>query len=273
MLLAFDVGNSNIVLGLYENGKLLRHWRMSTDNSKSADELGIFVSQLFEHEGYATNQVKSVIISSVVPPIMYSLQRMSVKYFKTEAIVVGPGIKTGINVKYDNPRQVGSDRIVNAVSAHKKYGGPLIIVDFGTATTFCAVTKNSDYLGGAITPGIIISSDALFERAAKLTRVELIKPSKIICKNTTQSIQAGIIYGYVGLVDNIVRLMKEELNNDPEIQVVATGGLANLMASESKLIDIVDNFLTLDGLNMIYEMNKKNCPNSHRRENEGHECI
>ncbi len=266
MLLAFDVGNSNIVLGLYENGKLLRHWRMSTDNSKSADELGIFVSQLFEYEGYATKQVKSVIISSVVPPIMYSLQRMSVKYFNTEAIVVGPGIKTGINVKYDNPRQVGSDRIVNAVSAHKKYGGPLIIVDFGTATTFCAVTKDCDYLGGAITPGIIISSDALFERAAKLTRVELIKPPKVICKNTTQSIQAGIIYGYVGMVDNIVRLMKDELGNDPNLQVVATGGLANLMASESKLIDIVDNFLTLDGLNMIYQMNKKLSSNGARKE-------
>ncbi len=255
MLLAFDVGNSNIVLGLYEEGRLLQHWRMSTDNSKSSDELGIFVSQLFKHEGFDTNDVESVIISSVVPTIMYSLQHMSVKYFKSDAIVVGPGIKTGINVKYDNPRQVGSDRIVNAVSAHKKYGGPLIIVDFGTATTFCAVTKNCDYLGGAITPGIIISSEALFNRAEKLTRVELIKPPKVICKNTTQSIQAGIIYGYVGMVDKIVDMMKLELGSE-DVKVVATGGLANLMATESESIQIVDSFLTLDGLNMIYEMNK-----------------
>ncbi len=255
MLLAFDVGNSNIVVGLYDEGNMVQHWRMSTDNSKSSDELGIFVTQLFNHEGFDTKDVSNVIISSVVPTIMYSLQHMSVNYFNTEAIVVGPGIKTGINVKYDNPRQVGSDRIVNAVSANKKYGGNLIIVDFGTATTFCAVTDNCDYLGGAITPGIIISSDALFNRAAKLTRVELIKPPKVICKNTTQSIQAGIIYGYVGMVDNIVNLMKEEFGKD-DIKVVATGGLANLMASESKTIEIVDSFLTLDGLNMIYEMNR-----------------
>lgn len=257
MLLAFDVGNSNIVLGLYEEKKLLTHWRMSTDKSKSADELGIFVNQLFQYEGFNTNQVTDVIISSVVPTIMYSLQHMAIKYFNTEAIVVGPGIKTGINVKYDNPRQVGADRIVNAVAAYKKHGGPLIVVDFGTATTFCAISKECAYLGGAISPGIKISSDALFQKASKLTRVELVKPKRVICKNTTQSIQSGVIYGYVGSVDHIVIRMKEELGSDQSIQVIATGGLAGLIASESKVIDIVDRFLTLDGLNYIYEMNKK----------------
>ena len=257
MLLAFDVGNSNIVLGLYKSGELVTHWRMSTDKSKSADELGIFVNQLFLYEGLNPKEVEDIIISSVVPTIMYSLQHMAIKYFEKEAIVVGPGIKTGMNIKYDNPRQVGADRIVNAVSAFKKYGGPLVVVDFGTATTFCAISDKCEYLGGSITPGIKISSDALFQRAAKLTRVELVKPDNVICKNTTQSIQSGVIYGYVGSVDYIVDRMKEELGSPEGLKVIATGGLAGLISTESKTIDVVDKFLTLDGLNYIYEMNKK----------------
>jgi len=256
MLLAYDVGNTNIVLGVYKDSKLLKYWRMSTDKSKSADEIGIIVDQLFKYEGLDLKDVESVIISSVVPTIMYSLQHMAVKYCDCEAMVVGPGIKTGINIKYDDPKQVGADRIVNAVSAFKKYGGPLIIVDFGTATTFCAISDKCEYLGGSILPGIKISSDALFEKAAKLTRVELIKPENVICKNTTKSIQAGIIYGYVGAVEYIVAKMKEELGAS-DIKVVATGGLATLIASEAVCIDFVDKFLTLDGLCDVYELNKE----------------
>lgn len=256
MLLAYDVGNTNIVLGVYKDGKLLKYWRMSTDKSKSADEIGIIVDQLFKYEGLELKNVDSVIISSVVPTIMYSLQHMAVKYCECEAMVVGPGIKTGINIKYDDPKQVGADRIVNAVSAFKKYGGPLIIVDFGTATTFCAISDKCEYLGGSILPGIKISSDALFEKAAKLTRVELIKPENVICKNTTKSIQAGIIYGYVGSVEYIVAKMKEELGAS-DVKVVATGGLATLIDSEAVCIDFVDKFLTLDGLCDVYELNKE----------------
>lgn len=255
MLLTFDVGNSNIVMGVYREDTLITNWRMATDYSKSADEIGIFIHQLFAHEKLDVDEVKDIIISSVVPHVMYSLQHMTQKYFNREAIIIGPGIKTGMNIKYDNPRQVGADRIVNAVAGLKKYGGPLIIVDFGTATTFCAITEKSEYLGGAILPGIKISADALYERAAKLTRVELVKPDHVICKNTSQSIQAGIIYGYVGSVDFIVGKMKEELGNG-QIKVIATGGLSTLIASESAQIEVVDKFLTLDGLNLIYHMNK-----------------
>jgi len=255
MLLAFDVGNTNIVLGVFKNDELITNWRMSTDNKKSADELGMFVTQLFSYEGLNIEDVEDVIISSVVPTIMYALQHMTLKYFKKDAIVIGPGIKTGMNIKYDNPRQVGADRIVNAVAAFKKYGGPVIVVDFGTATTYCAISKSCEYLGGSIAPGIKISSDALFANAAKLTRVELQKPGKVICKNTIQSIQAGTVYGYVGAVDYIVRKMKDELGEE-EVKVVATGGLSTLIASESEEIQIVDKFLTLDGLKFIYELNK-----------------
>lgn len=255
MLLTFDVGNSNIVMGVYKDDQLITNWRMATDYSKSADEIGIFIHQLFAHEKLEVSEVKDIIISSVVPHVMYSLQHMTQKYFGKESIVIGPGIKTGMNIKYDNPRQVGADRIVNAVAGFKKYGGPLVIVDFGTATTFCAISEKCEYLGGAILPGIKISADALFERAAKLTRVELVKPDQIICKNTSQSIQAGIIFGYVGSVDYIVKKMKEELGSN-DVKVIATGGLSTLIASESDQIDVVDRFLTLDGLNIIYQMNR-----------------
>ncbi len=255
MLLTFDVGNTNIVMGVFKNDVLITNWRMATDHNKSADEIGIFISQLFLHEHLDIKDVKDIIISSVVPHVMYSLLHMAQKYFEKEPIVIGPGIKTGMNIKYDNPRQVGADRIVNAVAALKKYGGPLIIVDFGTATTFCAITENNEYLGGAILPGIKISADALYQKAAKLTRVELVKPDKVICKNTSQSVQAGIIYGYVGSVDYIVKKMKVELGAET-VKVIATGGLSTLIASESEQIDIVDKNLTMDGLNIIYHMNR-----------------
>ncbi|PLX34245.1 MAG: pantothenate kinase [Clostridiales bacterium] len=256
MLLVCDVGNTNIVLGVYKGQELLRYWRISTDKTKTSDEIGIIVHQFFNNEGIPTDEIEDVIISSVVPTIMYSLQHMAIKYFDKEALVVGPGIKTGINIKYDNPRQVGADRIVNAVACIHKYGGPCVIVDFGTATTFCAISEKNEYLGGTIAPGIKISSDALFQKASKLPKVELIKPEGVICKNTVKSIQSGVIYGYVGLVDYIVRKMKMELKND-DIKVIATGGLSSMIASESETIEIVDKFLTLDGLKIIYDMNRK----------------
>lgn len=255
MILVFDVGNTNIVLGAYKGDKLLDFWRVSTDTQKTADEYGIIIKQMFIHEGYSIDDVKAVIISSVVPPIMYTLEHMTRKYFKKEPLVIGPGIKTGMNIKYDNPKEVGADRIVNAVAGYEMYGGPLIIVDFGTATTYCAISKNGEYLGGAISPGVRISMDALYQRTAKLPRVELIKPDSVICKNTINSIQSGVIFGYVGQVDYIVRRMKKELG-DENTKVIATGGLSKLIASESETIDVVNGLLTLEGLRIIYDRNK-----------------
>jgi type III pantothenate kinase len=259
MILVLDVGNTNIVLGVYEDRELLNNWRISTDTPRTSDEYGMIVRDLFESSGYDMKAVDGVIVSSVVPNIMYSLEHMIIKYFNTEPIIVGPGVKTGINIKYDNPKEVGADRIVNAVAAHEIYGGPLIIVDFGTATTFCAVTSNGDYLGGAITPGIRISSEALFNCAAKLPRIELVKPPTIICKNTVQSMQAGIVYGYVGLVDNIVNKMRDEMRKyeDKEPFVVATGGLSKLITPESTTINEISANLTLEGLRIIYYKNKQ----------------
>ncbi|MBA1334585.1 MAG: Pantothenate kinase type III, CoaX-like [Firmicutes bacterium] len=255
MILVFDVGNTNIVLGVYEDNKMITSWRLSTDKSKTADEYGMLLNELFRYEGLNMADAKAVVISSVVPTLMYSLQHAVNKYCRVSPLIVGPGIKTGIDIKYDNPKEVGADRIVNAVAAYKKYGGPVIIVDFGTATTFCAVNERAEYLGGAIAPGIIIASDALFQRAAKLPRVELVKPGAFVCKNTVSSMQAGIIYGYVGLVDYIVSNIKKEQKWD-NAKVVATGGLSRLIAAESSTIDVVDGLLTLDGLNYIYQMNK-----------------
>ncbi len=255
MILVFDVGNTNIVLGVYKEKELVDFWRIATDKNKTSDEYGLLIYQLFQYGDIDIKEVKDVIISSVVPNIMYSLELAVRKFFGMDPIVVGPGIKTGMNIKYDNPKQVGADRIVNAVAAYDKYGGPLIIVDFGTATTFCAISENGDYLGGTISPGIKISSDALFQQAAKLPRVELIKPGKVICKNTVNSIQSGIIYGYVGLVEHIIKKMMIELKSD-NIKVIATGGLSSLIASETEYIHVVDKFLTLEGLNIIYDRNK-----------------
>lgn len=255
MILVFDVGNTNIVLGVYKEDKLLDFWRISTDTQKTADEYGILIKQMFVHQGYSIDDVEAVIISSVVPPMMYTLEHMARKYLKKEALVIGPGIKTGMNIKYDNPKEVGADRIVNAVAGYEMYGGPLIIVDFGTATTYCAISKNGEYLGGAISPGIRISMDALYQRTAKLPRVELLKPDTVICKNTISSIQSGVVFGYVGQVDYIVRRMKKELG-DENTKVIATGGLSKLIASESETIDVVNGLLTLEGLRIIYDRNK-----------------
>jgi type III pantothenate kinase len=253
MLLVLDVGNSNIVLGVYNNAQLEYHWRISTDKQKTGDEYGMLINNLFSFRKISMIDISAIIISSVVPPLTVPLVRMCKRYFNVEAMVVEPGIKTGIRIVYENPREVGADRIVNAVAAYTKYGGPCIIVDFGTATTFCAVSSAGDYLGGAIAPGISISTEALFMRAAKLPRVELIKPKNVICRNTVNSMQSGIIYGFVGQVDGIIKRIKKEMEPNPT--VVATGGFASLIASESEFIEKQDPFLTLDGLRLIYEKN------------------
>ncbi len=257
LLLVIDVGNTNIVLGVYKEDKLLYDWRITTDKDRTSDEYGLLFEQIFKYNGLSTKDVKHIIMSSVVPPLMHTLPAMSIKYFNIKPIVVGPGVKTGMNIKYDNPREVGADRIVNAVAAYEKYGGPLIIVDFGTAITFCAVSKEGEYLGGAITPGIKISSEALFLRTAKLPKVEIAKPKNVIAKNTINSIQSGLVYGYIGMVDYIIEKMIEELKEeDEDIKVVATGGFSNLIAAESKYIKKIDKLLTLEGLRIIFDRNK-----------------
>lgn len=259
MILVIDVGNTNIVLGAYKNEELISEWRLSTNPFATADEYGIKVVQLFLQNKIDPSDVEGIIMSSVVPNIMYSIEHMVRKYFEIDPIIVGPGIKTGINIKYDNPKEVGADRIVNAVAVHEKYKRNSIVIDFGTATTFCSLLKNGDYLGGVICPGLKISADALFSKAAKLPRVELMKPKKIICRNTVSSMQAGIVYGYIGLVEYIVEKMKKEMMavDKEEPYVVATGGLAKLISEKPSVVDVIDPFLTLEGLRFIYEKNKE----------------
>lgn len=256
LIFVFDVGNTNIVLGVYDKDELKHHWRIETNRNKTEDEYGMMIKNLFDHVGLTFSSVDGIIISSVVPPIMFSLERMCQKYFNIKPLVVGPGIKTGLNIKYENPREVGADRIVNAIAAIHEYGSPLIIVDFGTATTYCYVNEHKQYMGGAISPGIGISTEALYSKAAKLPRIEIARPEGVVGKNTVAAMQAGILYGYVGQVEGIVKRMKDQSQEVPTI--IATGGLANLIAAESDIIDIVDPFLTLKGLQLIYKRNMDN---------------
>jgi type III pantothenate kinase len=254
MILVLDVGNTNTVLGVYDNGNLTFHWRIETSRTKTEDEYGMVIKALFTHENIKLTDINGIIISSVVPPIMFALERMCLKYFNVTPLVVGPGIKTGLNIKLDNPKEVGADRIVNAVAGIHEYGAPLIIVDFGTATTYCYIDEDGHYLGGAIAPGVNISTEALYTKAAKLPRIEIAKPNDVVGKNTVDAMQSGILYGYVGQVEGIVSRMKAQANKVPK--VIATGGLAKLIAKESKMIDHVDALLTLNGLYLIY---LKNC--------------
>lgn len=256
MILLFDVGNTNIVLGVYDERIMTHHWRVSTDKSRTMDEYAVVIKNLFDFSGLAFQEISAVVISSVVPPVMPTLESLVRKYFGVEPLVVGPGIKTGMPIIYDNPREVGADRIVNAVAAYAKYGGPLIIVDFGTATTFCVVSKRGEYMGGSIAPGIGISTEALFQRASKLPRIEVVRPTTVIAKNTVNAMQSGIYYGFTGQVDGIVKRMKEELG--PDTKVIATGGFAEMISKESDMIETVDSFLTLEGLLLIYERNRNN---------------
>ena len=268
MLLAVDIGNSNTVLGVFKDGKLLTNWRIETDPNKSADEYGMLVTQLFSYESLEMSGVKDVIISTVVPSVLFTMQHMVQKYFNKRAIVVESGVKTGLIVKYDNPKQVGADRIVNAVAAYNKYGGPLIIIDFGTATTFCAVSEHAEYLGGTIAPGLKIASEALFEKTSMLPKVELDEPGQTICKNTIQSMQSGLVYGHMGMVEYMVKNMRKELEGLTEsgkpVTVVATGGLASMIENGVDCIDYVDKMLTLEGLEIIYRKNRKPCKHAHK---------
>lgn len=255
MLLVVDVGNTNIVLGVYDNKKLIGHWRISTDRVRTTDEYGVLIMNLFFHDRIVNvSDIEAIIISSVVPPLMPTLERVCLRYFNVKPIIVGPGTKTGMAIKYDNPREVGADRIVNAVAAYDKYGGPLIVIDFGTATTYCAILANGDYIGGAIAPGVQISAEALFQRAAKLPRIEVRNPGHVICRNTETSMQSGVLFGYVGQVEGIVARMKAELKADAK--VIATGGLAQLINAETDVIDHIEPMLTLEGLQLLYERNK-----------------
>lgn len=253
MILVVDVGNTNIVLGLYEGRDLTHHWRLSTNRSSTVDEYGVLISNLFQLAGVRANQIEGVILSCVVPPIMHTLEQLFTKYVGKEALVVGPGIKTGLNIRYENPREVGADRIVNAVAGIEQYGAPLIVVDFGTATTFDYIDASGSYLGGAIVPGLGIAAEALYQRAAKLPRIELTKPKTVIGRNTVAAMQSGIIFGYAGQVDGIVRRICKEFNVQP--RVIATGGLAELIAGETETIEVVDDMLTLEGLRIVYERN------------------
>jgi type III pantothenate kinase len=253
MLLAIDIGNTNVVFGVFDGETLVADWRVGTNTQITPDEYAMILKDLFGFTKLEFNQITGVIISTVVPPLLPVMSEMSRKYFRIEPVIVTHELKMGITILYDNPKEVGADRIVNATAAFKIYGGPIIIVDFGTATTFCAVTENGEYLGGAICPGIKISAEALFQRASKLPRVELIKPRKVIGTDTISAMQAGIIYGYAGLVDGIADRMKKELTGN--VRVIATGGLADLVSPETRSIDEIKSHLTLDGLLFLYELN------------------
>jgi len=256
MLLVIDVGNTNIKLGVYKENKLVTSWRMSVKVTRTSDEFGITILNLFASEGMTFSDIDGIIMSSVSPSLNYTIEHACEDYMKITPIVIGLGIKTGLNIKYSNPQELGADRIVNSVAAYKLYGGPCVIVDFGTATTFNVISDRGEFLGGCIAPGIKSSLDSLVNNAAKLPRVELSKPDNVINKNTIANIQAGTIYGFTGLVDYIVKKIKKETGYG-DMKVIATGGLSQLVVNEKEdIIDVVDRYLTLKGLKFIFDMNK-----------------
>lgn len=255
MLLTANIGNTNMRFGVYEGHKLIAHWKLSTNKEWTSDEFGMNFINIFKFENLDILEVEAVVIASVVPHIMYSFEHAVRKYLKKNPILVGPGVKTGINIKYENPRELGADRIVNAVAAYEIYGGPVIVVDFGTATTFNAISSRGEFLGGVICPGIIISAEALYQKTAKLPRIDLTKHETVIARNTSASIQSGVFHGYVGQVNHMVNKIKQEMKEDG-VKVIATGGLAKFIASEAETIDEVNGLLALEGLRIIYEKNR-----------------
>jgi type III pantothenate kinase len=260
MLLTLDVGNTNTVLGLYRLApdELITHWRVSTLRTQTADEYGVLFLNLFAMRKVEATEVSAIIISSVVPPLESTLRQVCERYFNLKPMFVEPGIKTGMPILVDNPAELGADRLVNGVAAFARYGGPCIVVDFGTATTFDVISPKGEYLGGVIAPGLAISAEALFARAAKLSRVDVKKPAKVVGTNTVAHIQSGLYYGYIGLVDGILeRILNETRGPDsPAPKIIATGGLARLIVDDSRFIDTIDDMLTLDGLRLIYERNR-----------------
>lgn len=254
MIFTMDIGNTNIKTALFDGPEMVKYWRVSTSRSYTSDEYGILLSNLFAHDGVKMSDVEGVAISSVVPTVNFTIEHMCQNYFNQTPLWVAPGIKTGINIKYENPRELGPDRIANAVAAYEIYGGPVIYIDFGTATTFGVVDDKGSFLGGCICPGIKLASEALVSGTAKLPRFELIRPQSIIGRTTVTNMQAGLIYGYIGQVNYIIKKIRQEMGND-NIHVVATGGLAVLISDESKAINTLDGLLTLKGLRLIYERN------------------
>jgi len=255
MLLAIDIGNTNITLGLYEGKIAGPRWRLATAYERMPDEYGIQLLNLIQHVKIDGKAISAIAIASVVPPLTGTFEQACVKYFGVTPLIVDAGTKTGVRIRYEDPKQVGADRVVDAAATHKLYGGPACIVDFGTATTFDAISAEGDYIGGAIAPGISIASDALFQRAAKLPRVDLHRPPSAIGHNTVHSLQSGLLFGYVGLVEGMVERFRSELGS--KMKVIATGGLAEVLAKETNTIQIVAPWLTLDGLRIIYELNQK----------------
>lgn len=254
MLLTIDIGNTNLTLGLYEDDTLGAHWRLATDHNRMPDEYGLQFLGLLQNAGKTIQDIKGISLASVVPPLTGRVVQACREYLKQEPLVVDAGIKTGIKIRYEDPKAVGADRVCDAVAVMKLYGGPACVVDFGTATTFNAITKDGEYLGGAITAGINLAAEALYTRAAKLPRIDLQVPPSVIGRNTIHAMQSGLLFGYVSMVEGMVSRFRAELGND--MKVVATGGLAEVVAKETKVIDIIAPWLTLEGLRLIWEINR-----------------
>jgi type III pantothenate kinase len=255
MLLTIDIGNTNLALGLYEGEKLGPHWRLATDHARMPDEYGLQFLGLLEHAGLTTDSLTGVCLASVVPQLTQRVVHACREYLRQDLLLVDAGVKTGIRIRYEDPRAVGADRVADAVATLHLYGGPACIIDFGTATTFNALTKEGDYLGGAITAGINLAADALFTHAAKLQRIDLQRPPSVIGRNTTHAMQSGLLFGYVSMAEGMVKRFRDELGED--MKVIATGGLAELVAGETKVIDVLAPWLTLDGLRIIWDLNRQ----------------